>query len=81
MTTVSLIFVFGVLILAGSTHSLSVWHDLQDEPTCQQAFDFGFEAEDSTEGMKRMIIEEVSSFRHMVRQQAATQQPTPRKEA
>lgn len=60
---------------------LSVWHDLQDEPTCQQAFDFGFEAEDSTEGMKRMIIEEVSSFRHMVRQQAATQQPTPRKEA
>lgn len=47
---------------------LSVWHDPADEPVCPVPFDFSFESEDSTEGMKRLIVEEVRSFRRMVRQ-------------
>lgn len=35
-----------------------------------QPFDFGFEEEDSIEGMKRLIVEEVQNFRAEVRQQA-----------
>jgi len=35
-----------------------------------QKFDFSFEEEDSIDGMKRLIIEEVQSFRAEVRQQA-----------
>jgi hypothetical protein len=35
-----------------------------------QKFDFSFEEEDSIEGMKRLIIEEVQSFRAEVRAQA-----------
>lgn len=46
---------------------LAVWHDPNDEPTCQAKFDFGFEEEDTMEGMKRLIIEEVNSFRAEVR--------------
>jgi hypothetical protein len=34
-----------------------------------QTFDFGFEAEDSTEGMKAMIITEVAAFRQQIRNQ------------
>ncbi|EKM53498.1 uncharacterized protein PHACADRAFT_259914 [Phanerochaete carnosa HHB-10118-sp] len=49
---------------------LQVWHDPADEPVCPAPFDFGFEEEDSIEGMKRLIIEEVQSFRVEVRQQA-----------
>jgi len=37
---------------------------------CEQKFDFGFEEEDSIEGMKKLIIEEVNSFRAGVRAQA-----------
>ncbi|KAM0791562.1 hypothetical protein ACM66B_006009 [Microbotryomycetes sp. NB124-2] len=46
---------------------LSVWHDPSDEPICPQKFDFGFETEESTEGMRRLIVEEVETFRRMVR--------------
>jgi len=45
---------------------LSVWHEPADEPTCERRFDFGFEAEESMEGMRRLIVEEVESFRRMV---------------
>ena len=49
---------------------LQVWHDLADEPVCPDKFDFGFEDEDSIEGMKRLIVEEVQSFRAEVRRRA-----------
>ncbi|KAI0698224.1 CMGC/MAPK/ERK protein kinase [Cytidiella melzeri] len=49
---------------------LAVWHDPNDEPSCPSSFDFGFEEEDSIEGMKRLIVDEVQSFRAEVRQQA-----------
>lgn len=35
-----------------------------------QTFDFGFEEEDGIDGMKRLIVEEVQSFRAEVRHQA-----------
>lgn len=35
-----------------------------------QKFDFSFEEEDSIDGMKRLIVEEVQSFRAEVRAQA-----------
>jgi hypothetical protein len=35
-----------------------------------QKFDFGFEEEDSIDGMKKLIVEEVNSFRAEVRAQA-----------
>jgi len=46
---------------------LAVWHEPADEPVCPQKFDFGFEHEDSTEGMRQLIVQEVESFRRMVR--------------
>ncbi|GAA5925261.1 mitogen-activated serine/threonine-protein kinase SLT2 [Sporobolomyces koalae] len=46
---------------------LSVWHEPADEPECQEKFDFSFEQEDSIEGMRSLIVEEVESFRRMVR--------------
>jgi len=49
---------------------LAVWHDPADEPVCPSSFDFGFEEEDSIEGMKRLIVDEVQSFRSEVRAQA-----------
>ncbi|KAI0090535.1 CMGC/MAPK/ERK protein kinase [Irpex rosettiformis] len=49
---------------------LAVWHDPNDEPSCPSSFDFGFEEEDGIEGMKRLIVDEVQSFRAEVRQQA-----------
>ncbi|KAK0459090.1 kinase-like domain-containing protein [Desarmillaria tabescens] len=42
---------------------LQVWHDPADEPVCDSKFDFGFEEEDSIDGMKKLIIDEVNSFR------------------
>jgi mitogen-activated protein kinase 7 len=42
-----------------------VWLDINS-----QSFDFGFESEDSIEGMKRLIVEEVNSFRAEVRSHA-----------
>ncbi|KAI0058406.1 CMGC/MAPK/ERK protein kinase [Artomyces pyxidatus] len=49
---------------------LAVWHDPSDEPVCPSKFDFGFEDEDSIEGMKKLIVEEVNIFRAEVRAQA-----------
>ncbi|KAG8965685.1 Mitogen-activated protein kinase [Tulasnella sp. 425] len=49
---------------------LAVWHDPNDEPVCQSKFDFTFEEEESMDGMKRMIVEEVNAFRALVRAQA-----------
>lgn len=49
---------------------LAVWHDPADEPNCDTIFDFSFEEEDSIDGMKRLIIEEVQSFRAEVRNHA-----------
>ncbi|KAJ7076871.1 kinase-like domain-containing protein [Mycena belliarum] len=49
---------------------LQVWHDPADEPMCEAKFDFGFEEEDSIEGMKKLIVDEVNSFRTEVRAQA-----------
>ncbi|KAJ1306011.1 hypothetical protein OPQ81_010726 [Rhizoctonia solani] len=51
---------------------LSVWHDPSDEPVCSSAFDFGFEEEDSVDGMRQLIIDEVNAFRHAVRSHALT---------
>ncbi|KAH9073079.1 CMGC/MAPK/ERK protein kinase [Lactarius deliciosus] len=42
---------------------LAVWHDPTDEPVCPNKFDFFFEEEDSIEGMKKLIVDEVNSFR------------------
>lgn len=52
-----------------------MWHEPSDEPLCKEKFDFGFEKEDSGEGMRKLIIEEVESFRRMVRPQVTTPQP------
>ncbi|KAG9124629.1 Mitogen-activated protein kinase, partial [Ceratobasidium sp. 392] len=49
---------------------LAVWHDPNDEPICSSTFDFGFEDEDSVEGMRQLIVDEVNSFRAAVRSQA-----------
>ncbi|KAJ2916303.1 hypothetical protein MD484_g4122, partial [Candolleomyces efflorescens] len=49
---------------------LAVWHDPADEPNCESIFDFGFEEEDTIEGMKKLIIDEVKGFRAEVRAQA-----------
>jgi len=54
---------------------LAVWHDPSDEPVCQSPFDFGFEEEDSIDGMKRLIVDEVNAFRKLVRAQARQAQP------
>ena len=56
---------------------LAVWHDPADEPVCPVKFDFGFEAVEEVEGMKRLILQEVQTFRKEVRYQArAIQRPT-----
>lgn len=45
---------------------LSVWHEPADEPTCPALFDFGFEQEETMEGMRREIVKEVEEFRRLV---------------
>ncbi|KAG8830317.1 Mitogen-activated protein kinase [Serendipita sp. 399] len=50
---------------------LSVWHDPMDEPSCEKKFDFSFEEEDTIEGMKKLIVEEVAQFRQEVRGQSS----------
>lgn len=42
-------------------------HDPADEILCPTKFDFSFEHEETTEGMKNLIVEEVRHFRQMVR--------------
>lgn len=49
---------------------LAVWHDPADEPVCQSKFDFSFENIDDIAGMKKLILDEVISFRREVRWQA-----------
>ncbi|KAJ6480287.1 kinase-like domain-containing protein [Mycena sanguinolenta] len=49
---------------------LQVWREPADEPICEAKFDFSFEEEDSIEGMKKLIVDEVNSFRTEVRAQA-----------
>jgi mitogen-activated protein kinase 7 len=53
---------------------LKIWHDPADEPTCPQEFDFSFEEVDDMDQMRKMIIQEVSEFREMVRKPQQTQQ-------
>ena len=59
---------------------LAVWHDPSDEPSCPTKFDFGFEAEESSEGMKKLIVDEVMLFRSEVRGQSRSNQGTRRGE-
>jgi len=54
---------------------LQVWHDPNDEPVCEKKFDFGFEEEDTIEGMKKLIVAEVAQFRQEVRGQVPRQKP------
>ena len=53
---------------------LAVWHDPNDEPVCANKFDFSFEQVDDIEGMKKLILQEVISFRREVRIQAQQRQ-------
>lgn len=53
---------------------LAVWHDPADEPVCASKFDFSFEQVDDIEGMKKIILNEVISFRREVRLQAQARQ-------
>lgn len=56
-----------------SCPSVSRWISNSIRPETQsplQTFDFSFEEEDSIEGMKKLIVEEVRSFRREVRNQA-----------
>ena len=47
---------------------LAVWHDPQDEPESKIKFDFKtFETVDDMESMKKLIVDEVKSFREFVR--------------
>ncbi|PLW17198.1 hypothetical protein PCANC_16257, partial [Puccinia coronata f. sp. avenae] len=50
---------------------LKVWHDPEDEVDIKDKFDFSFESEDSPEGMRQLIIDEVVSFRQSVRPHAS----------
>ena len=45
---------------------LKTWHDPTEESACPTKFDFGFEDEDSIEGMK-LIVKEIHSSRAEVR--------------
>lgn len=47
---------------------LSVWHDSNDEPICNEKFHFGFESTNDMDQLKLMLIEEVNDFRQSVRQ-------------
>ncbi|WFD34073.1 mitogen-activated protein kinase [Malassezia cuniculi] len=53
---------------------LAVWQDPADEPVCATKFDFSFERVNDTEGMRQLIIEEVTNFRYEVRRQALERQ-------
>ncbi|KTW28136.1 mitogen-activated protein kinase 1 [Pneumocystis carinii B80] len=48
---------------------LIIWHDPKKEPVCSEQFDFGFEAIDSIEEIKQMIIDEVLRFKGLTRNQ------------
>ena len=46
-----------------------------DSGTCYQQVDFSFEDEDTIDGMKQLIVDEVNTFRAEVRAQARGNQP------
>ncbi|BGO91852.1 hypothetical protein NBRC10512_007650 [Rhodotorula toruloides] len=60
---------------------LSVWHEPADEPVCPEKFDFGFEEEETVDGMRRLIVEEVESFRRLVRPGMQQAPPPPQQQA
>ncbi|KAJ3121884.1 Mitogen-activated protein kinase [Nowakowskiella sp. JEL0407] len=47
---------------------LEAYHDIEDEPVCDQLFDFSFEKLDNLEDIKKVIIEEVIHFRQQQQQ-------------
>ena len=49
---------------------LQAWHDPVDEPTRPAKFCFSPEDEDSIEGMKKLVVEEVHLFRVEIRAHA-----------
>lgn len=53
---------------------LRIWHDSEDEPECPKEFDFSFEEVDDSDSLRQMIIDEVVSFRAMVRGVSAPEQ-------
>lgn len=54
---------------------LAIWHDPQDEPECKMKFDFStFETVDDIDLMKKLIVEEVQTFRDFVRRPVHEQQ-------
>ena len=54
---------------------LQIWHDATDEPACPTTFDFHFEVVDEIPEMKKMILDEVTRFRHLVRVQPGQNGP------
>ncbi|KAG4300631.1 hypothetical protein PCK1_003060 [Pneumocystis canis] len=46
---------------------LVIWHDPKKEPVCSKQFDFGFEALDDIQEIKQMIINEVSTFKKLIK--------------
>ncbi|OMJ23447.1 Mitogen-activated protein kinase 1 [Smittium culicis] len=44
---------------------LSLYHDVEDEPTCPELFDFSFEAINNIQNVKSMIVNEVIDFRRV----------------
>lgn len=52
---------------------LHIWHDASDEPGCPTTFNFDFEVVEDVGEMRRMILDEVHSFRQHVRIQPGQQ--------
>jgi mitogen-activated protein kinase 7 len=48
---------------------LHIWHDVSDEPSCPDSFDFHFEVVEEVPQMRQMILDEVARFRQQVRLQ------------
>ncbi|KAG6860408.1 hypothetical protein C0995_011479 [Termitomyces sp. Mi166 len=59
----------------------SLWHQPGNEPVCHKKFDFEFEEEDSINGIKNLIVEEVNLFRAEVRSQAKMSEQLRRQES
>jgi serine/threonine protein kinase len=62
------------LYFANPLLGLSSRHDPADELLCPTKFDFSFEHEDTSEGMRQLIVDEVKHFRQMVRTPIAQRQ-------
>lgn len=50
---------------------LRVWHDPKDEPDCPHKFDLDFEAIDDMDEIRQAIMQEVATFRSLVRGEQA----------